>query len=321
MIVVTGAAGFIGSCLVGLLNQQGYTDLVLVDDFTRPEKMQNLAGKIYVIKCQREEFPLWLDKNHSSVRWFFHLGARTDTRETRTSIFDSLNLNYSKTIWNACARYGIPLIYASSAATYGAGEQGYSDDHSIIPSLKPLNPYGKSKQDFDLWALQQAEKPPFWAGLKFFNVYGPNEYHKGRMASVVFHMFQQIKTKGKVQLFRSHVPDIADGEQKRDFIYVLDVIEVCLYLMQNQPRSGIFNLGSGRATSYYDLAAITFKALNKVPEISFIDTPIEIRKNYQYFTKAQMDKLRGAGYQLSFRTIEAGVDDYVNRFLAPSRYL
>ncbi|TVR42865.1 MAG: ADP-glyceromanno-heptose 6-epimerase [Bacteroidia bacterium] len=321
MIVVTGAAGFIGSCLVGLLNQRGYSNLILVDDFTRREKMHNLAGKIYGITCHRDEFPGWLEKNHSSVKLIFHLGARTDTREKRTSIFDALNLNYSKSIWNACTRYGIPLIYASSAATYGAGEHGYSDDHQLIPGLNPLNPYGKSKQDFDLWVLQQTENPPFWAGLKFFNVYGPNEYHKGRMASVVYHMFQQIKTHGKVELFRSHVPEFADGEQKRDFIYVLDVVEVCLHLMQQQPRSGIFNVGSGEATSFYDLAVITFKALNKAPEISFMDTPEEIRENYQYFTKAKMDKLRAAGCQFPFRTIEAGVDDYINRFLAVSAYL
>ena len=246
----------------------------------------------------------------------FHIGARTDTTEFNKSIFDEFNFNYTKNIWKACVEYGLPLIYASSAATYGNGEYGYNDDENIIPKLKPLNPYGESKNNFDIWALQQKDKPYFWAGLKFFNVFGPNEYHKGRMASVIFHSFNQIKTTGKIKLFRSHKQDYKDGEQKRDFIYVKDVVNVLYFLMNNRKNSGIYNLGTGIARTYIDLANSTFLAMNINPNIEFIDTPIDIRDKYQYFTEAKMEKLKSIGYNIPFASLEDAIDDYVNNYLS-----
>ncbi|PIY02795.1 MAG: ADP-glyceromanno-heptose 6-epimerase, partial [Bacteroidetes bacterium CG_4_10_14_3_um_filter_31_20] len=234
MIVVTGAAGFIGSVLVSRLNKENFKDIVLVDDFTKTEKLSNLENKKFTAKIQRNEFFNWLKDNHKFVQIVFHIGARTDTTEFNKTIFDELNFNYTKNIWKSCVEYGLPLIYASSAATYGNGEYGYNDDENIIPKLKPLNPYGESKNNFDIWALQQKDKPYFWAGLKFFNVFGPNEYHKGRMASVIFHSFNQIKTTGKINLFRSHKKGYNDGEQKRDFIYVKDVVNVLYFLMNDR---------------------------------------------------------------------------------------
>lgn len=320
MIVVTGAAGFIGSCLVEGLNRKGYEDLVLVDDFSKEEKAGNLAGKTWSRKVDREAFAEWLDNNHKMVYFIFHIGARTDTTEFDQAIFDKLNLNYTKTVWKQCVDYGIPLVYASSGATYGLGEYGYSDSHSIVGKLKPLNPYGDSKNDFDKWALSQDEAPYFWAGLKFFNVYGPNEYHKGRMASVIFHAFNQIKEHGNVKLFRSHNPEYKDGEQLRDFIYVMDVVDVCLFLMNKKAGSGLYNLGTGKARTFLDLARATFASLDKAPEITFVDTPADIRDKYQYYTQAEMDKLRAQGYDRPFTTLEAGVDDYVRNYLKDHRY-
>ncbi|MCA1751348.1 MAG: ADP-glyceromanno-heptose 6-epimerase, partial [Flavobacteriales bacterium] len=286
MIVVTGAAGFIGSCLVSALNEAGYKDLVLVDDFSKEAKAPNTEGKAFSAKVDRAEFARWLDANHKMVYFVFHIGARTDTTEFDREIFDRLNLNYTKEVWNRCAEFGIPLVYASSGATYGLGEQGYSDSHDTVEHLVPLNPYGDSKNDFDKWALAQEREPYFWAGLKFFNVYGPNEYHKGRMASVIFHAFNQIRDKGEVKLFRSHNPDYKDGEQLRDFIYVKDVTAVCLWLMETRKTSGLFNLGTGQARTFLDLAKATFSALGKEPDITFVDTPIDIRDKYQYYTQA-----------------------------------
>ena len=321
MIVVTGAAGFIGSCLVSALNEAGYKDLVLVDDFSKEAKAPNTEGKAFSAKVDRAEFSQWLDANHKMVYFVFHIGARTDTTEFDREIFDRLNLNYTKEVWNCCAEYGIPLVYASSGATYGLGEQGYSDSHDTVEHLVPLNPYGDSKNDFDKWALAQERKPYFWAGLKFFNVYGPNEYHKGRMASVIFHAFNQIRDKGEVKLFRSHNPDYKDGEQLRDFIYVKDVTAVCLWLMETRKTSGLFNLGTGQARTFLDLAKATFSALGKEPNITFVDTPIDIRDKYQYYTQAEMDKLRAAGYGAPFTSLEDGVGDYVRNYLEPKRYM
>lgn len=321
MIVVTGAAGFIGSCLVSKLNSEGFKDLILVDDFSHPEKENNLSGKTFSKQIDRKDFNEWLKVNHRFVQFIFHIGARTDTTEFNTAIFDELNLNYTKDVWKLCVEYGLPLVYASSAATYGDGELGYNDDHSIIPQLKPLNPYGVSKNDFDIWALQQKEKPYFWAGLKFFNVYGPNEYHKSRMASVIFHAYNQIKSTGKMKLFRSHNPKYKDGEQLRDFIYVKDVTEVCMFLLHHRKDSGIYNLGSGKARTFLDLVKNTFKAMNKPEQIEFIDTPADIRDKYQYFTEANMNKLRSIGYAKPFHTLEEGVSDYVKGFLAEGKYL
>ncbi len=247
-------------------------------------------------------------------------GARTDTTEFDVEIFNRLNLDYSKMIWNFCSAQNVPLVYASSAATYGEGELGYYDDHKLIPKLKPLNPYGESKNEFDKWVLTQKKTPPFWAGLKFFNVYGPNEYHKARMASVIFHAFRQIKETGKVKLFRSHRADYKDGWQLRDFVYVKDVIDVCYFFYENRNHPAIYNLGSGKARSFYDLAAATFSAMNKPLNIEYIDIPADIRDKYQYFTEANMQKLRSAGYDSPFFTLEEGVSDYVVNYLTPNRY-
>ena len=321
MIVVTGAAGFIGSALVGELLRQGWQDIVVVDDFSRPDKAPNLEGNTLSAKVDRKEFFDWLDANQQLVQFIFHLGARTDTTEFDTAIFDELNLHYSQEVWKRCVKYGIPLVYASSAATYGAGEHGYDDDHDLIAKLKPLNPYGESKNDFDRWALAQAEKPYFWAGLKFFNVYGPNEYHKGRMASVVLHAFRQIRDTGGMKLFRSHRPDYKDGEQLRDFVYVKDVCDVCLFLMEHRKHSGIYNLGSGKARTFLDLARAVFAALGKDEKIEFIDTPADIRDKYQYYTEANMAKLKGIGYDKPFTSLEEGVGDYVTNYLIPGSYL
>lgn len=315
MIVITGAAGFIGSCLVGNLNNEGYTDLILVDDFSHAEKEKNLEGKKFSQKIERTIFQNWLRENHRFVQFIFHIGARTDTTEFDKTIFDELNLNYTKEIWKTCVEFGLPLVYASSAATYGNGEHGYNDDHSIIDKLVPLNAYGESKNDFDKWAIAQEKKPCFWVGLKFFNVYGPNEFHKGRMASVIFHAFNQISKNGEMKLFRSHHPNFKDGEQLRDFVYVKDVTSVCLFLMNHRKDSGIYNLGSGTARTFLDLVKNTFQAMKKPEKIKFIDTPIDIRDKYQYFTEANMNKLISIGYTNPFTTLEEGVKDYVENYL------
>jgi ADP-L-glycero-D-manno-heptose 6-epimerase len=323
MIVVTGASGFIGSCLIGRLNDDRFVDIVAVDDFkgvsTHPSHERtgiNLDGKRIVAKVDRTDFPAWLRKNEDQVQFVFHIGARTDTTEFDQAVFDELNLHYTQEVWKLCAELAIPLVYASSAATYGGGELGYSDSHAIIPSLKPLNPYGESKNNFDIWALQQHEAPFFWAGLKFFNVYGPNEYHKGRMASVIFHAHRQIAETGSMKLFRSHRPEYIDGGQMRDFVYVKDVVNVCMFLMHHRKNSGIYNLGSGKARSFNDLANATFSAMSKVSRVEYIDTPIDIRDTYQYFTEADMSKLKSIGYGQPFHTLEEGVNDYVGNYLS-----
>ena len=315
MIIITGAAGFIGSCLIKKLNEEGFNDLILVDDFSHPEKVNNYSGKLFTQCIERKNFTEWLKNNQRFVQFVFHIGARTDTTEFNQAIFDELNLNFTKDVWNICAEYGLPLVYASSAATYGDGSFGYDDDHSIIPKLQPLNPYGISKNEFDKWALKQDRSPYFWAGLKFFNVYGPNEYHKSRMASVIFHAYNQIEKNGTMKLFRSHNPSYKDGEQLRDFIYVKDVVDVCMFLMKHRKDSGIYNLGSGQARTFLDLVKNTFKAMNKLEKIEFIDTPIDIRDKYQYFTEANMNKLRSIGYAKPFYTLEEGVADYVGGYL------
>lgn len=321
MIVVTGSTGFISSCLVAELNQKGFSNIVVVDDFSREDKNKNLIGKSIVAKVPRMDFFKWADDFKTEIDFIFHLGARTDTTEFDYSIFDKLNVQYSKNMWQFCTEHQIPLVYASSAATYGMGEHGYNDDHSIVEKLKPLNPYGESKNDFDKWVLKQDQTPPFWAGLKFFNVYGPNEFHKGRMASVIFHAFNQISKTGGMKLFASHHPDYKNGEQLRDFVYVKDVVSVCMYLMSKQPNSGLYNLGTGKARTFLDLAKATFKAMNKNESISFIPTPEDIRDKYQYFTEANMSKLINSGYKQPFYSLEDGVNDYVKNYLIPNKYL
>lgn len=315
-IAVTGAAGFIGSVLVGYLNELGFEKLILVDDFSVIEKVENLNDKRFEVKVHRDQFMDWLTKHDGKVDAIYHLGAKTDTTLMDTEVFKILNVKYSKEIWDYCAENRVPLVYASSAATYGDGEYGYDDNEASIPDLKPLNPYGVSKQKFDIWALAQPDTPPFWAGLKFFNVYGPNEYHKGRMASVIFHAFQNLeKNKGAIKLFKSHHPNYKDGGQMRDFIYVKDVVKVCVWLMENQSKSGIYNLGTGEARSFNDLANAVFAALAKPAKIEYIDTPLDIRDKYQYYTQANMSKLRDAGYEAAFTSLEDGVENYISGYL------
>lgn len=320
MIIVTGAAGFIGSCMVRKLNDAGYFDITVVDDFSRSDKNKNLNGKLLNNSVDREKFFTWLEKNGHKVDYIIHLGARTDTAEFDKTIFDKLNVEYSQRVWQAAVKYEIPLIYASSAATYGMGELGYADNQKLIPELKPLNPYGESKNEFDKWVLTQDTHPPFWCGLKFFNVYGPNEYHKGRMASVISSAFKQIKETGKVKLFRSHNPDFEDGQQLRDFIYVKDITNVILWIKENRIHNGIYNLGTGKARSFLDLTKATFASLNIEPIIEFIDTPEDIRNKYQYYTQADMTKLITAGYKKPFTPLEDGVRDYVVNYLEGEKY-
>jgi ADP-L-glycero-D-manno-heptose 6-epimerase len=316
MIVITGAAGFIGSNLAAKLNSEGYRDIVLADDFERADKKRNFGQKAFSAMIHRNDLFSWLRENHRLVQFIFHMGARTDTAEMKKEIFDRLNLNYSKELWLICVEYGLPMIYASSAATYGMGEHGFSDDHSFPERLIPLNPYGESKNEFDKWVLLQKKKPFFWAGLKFFNVYGPNEYHKGRMASVIYHSYNQILETGRMRLFRSHNPDFPDGGQKRDFIYVRDVVDVMHFLMLDRRHPALYNLGTGKARTFLDLVRNTFKSMGREERIEFIDTPEDIRDKYQYFTEASMEKLRSAGYNKPFTTLEEGVKDYVRNYLS-----
>lgn len=315
MIVVTGAAGFIGSYLVGKLNKAGYNDLILVDKIDDPRKELNLAHKKYRNFIDRDNFFKWLINHSSDVEFIFHLGARTDTVGQEPDLYQQLNLIYSQRLWNICSEIQVPLLYASSAATYGNGEEGFSDSHHNISNLRPLNLYGWSKHDFDVWALKQFRTPPFWAGLKFFNVYGPNEYHKGRMASVVLHAFHTIKETGKMELFRSHHNDYKDGEQSRDFIFVEDIADVMMFFMEDQKNRGIFNVGTGKARSFLDLTTSVFKSMNLTPDISFIDTPIDLRGRYQYFTEAKNQKLRDIGYTKPFTELEVGIEQYVGEYL------
>lgn len=319
MIIVTGAAGFIGSCLIKKLNSENFNAIVAVDKFEDEEKSKNLEGAKLVQKVDRDEFMEWLDQNNENVEFIFHIGARTDTAEFDMDLLHKLNTEYTKEIWKRCISFQIPLVYASSAATYGLGEEGYDDNESTLEQLKPLNPYGLSKHEFDTWALSQNEKPFYWAGLKFFNVYGPNEYHKGRMASVTLHAFKQVSATDKMKLFKSHNPEFKDGEQMRDFVYVKDVVEVCYFLMHHRKNSGIYNLGSGKARTFLDLTRNVFNAMGKKEDIEFIDTPEDIRDKYQYFTEANMSKLKSIGYKKPFTTLEEGVADYVKNYLIPNK--
>jgi ADP-L-glycero-D-manno-heptose 6-epimerase len=320
VIMVTGAAGFIGSCMVGYLNRKGYQNIIIVDEFKDGGKRPNYEDKKICARVERDELFDWLNHYHLRIDFVFHLGARTDTTEFDYAIHEKLNVAYSQEIWQYCTAKKIPLVYASSAATYGGGEYGYKDDHELAEKLRPLNPYGVSKNEFDKWVLKQTEHPPFWAGLKFFNVYGPNEYHKGRMASVIFHSFNQIQATGKVKLFKSHRPDFKDGEQLRDFVYVKDVVDICFWLMQAQPASGLYNVGTGKARSFNDLVKAIYAAIGKDPVIEYIDTPVDIRDKYQYFTEADMSKLRKAGYTAPFYSLEEGVRTYLQHFLLDKKY-
>jgi ADP-L-glycero-D-manno-heptose 6-epimerase len=315
MIVLTGAAGFIGGYVASKFNAYGIRDLILSDDFSNPAKLINHTGRCCIAKIHRDELVNVLERDYAGkIETVIHLGARTDTTEMDSALLYRMNTGYSKTLWNYCTRNRINFIYASSAATYGSGENGYSDD--VKPeALKPLNPYGESKNQFDLWALGQTETPPYFCGLKFFNVYGPGEGHKGRMASVVFHAYRQITETGKLKLFRSHKEGIADGEQKRDFIYVDDVAEMIWYIYKRHPRNGLLNIGTGEARSFLDLGKAVFAAMDKEPDIEFIDIPADIRDTYQYFTRADIKNLKATGYMRAFTSLEEGVSRYVQTFL------
>ena len=314
MIVITGAAGFIGSVLAKTMKSLYNGEIVLVDDFSRPEKESNLEALDGMRHLDRNMFFEWLSEGQS-IDAIFHIGARTDTTEFDYSILEELNLEYTKKVWSYCAKNDTVLIYASSAATYGNGEFGYDDNHEVVERLQPLNPYGVSKNEFDIWALKQDKSPQHWYGLKFFNVYGPNEFHKARMASVIFHAFNQIQEKGEMRLFRSHNPNYRNGEQLRDFVYVKDVVSVLQFLFDRKPKNGLYNLGSGTARTFLDLTKSVFRSLGKEEKISFMDTPEDIRDKYQYFTEANMAKLISVGYSKPFTALEDGVSDYVQNYL------
>jgi ADP-L-glycero-D-manno-heptose 6-epimerase len=326
IIVVTGTAGFIGSVCVQFFNERGWNQLLLVDDFGVEAKRKNWEQKQFIKVIERQSFIEQLPSLDFTIDAIVHLGARTDTTEFNYAIHEELNVEYSKALWNYAAEKQIPFIYASSAATYGGGENGYNDSHEILDKLTPLNPYGVSKNEFDKWAIAQNATPPTWAGLKFFNVYGPNEGHKGRMASVIFHAFHQIKETGLVKLFKSHKVGFEDGQQLRDFVYVKDVVNVIYWMLQKMiatkwdtSLNGLYNLGTGKARSFYDLAANTFTSQGLQPNIEFIDMPMDIRDKYQYFTEANMHKLIAAGYDQPFSSLEEGVKDYVANYLVPAK--
>jgi ADP-L-glycero-D-manno-heptose 6-epimerase len=322
VVVVTGAAGFIGARCVQALGARG-VPVVSVDRLdtfdTRPEH----AGIDFGTRVGIDDIDAWLDTHSARVRAVVHMGACTDTRETNRAYLDVVNVQSSKQLWRRTTEIGVPLIYASSAATYGDGSLGYEDDETILPQLKPLNAYGDSKQEFDLWVLGEeraGRHPRAWAGLKFFNVYGFGERHKGPMSSVVIQAFDQIRATGHVRLFKSHRPDIADGHQARDFVFVDDVVDALLALLNRPLPRGIFNLGSGTARTFLDLARAVFAATGKPERIEFIDTPPDLRKTYQYFTEAPMGRLRLAGYALQPTSLEVGVQKYVESLTAaPSR--
>jgi ADP-L-glycero-D-manno-heptose 6-epimerase len=317
MIIVTGAAGFIGSQLIRKLNSENFNAIIAVDKFDDPDKTAYLEGLKVLERIDRDDLINWLPAHNRQVEFIFHIGARTDTAEFDRDLLWRLNTDYTKKVWKSCIDFQIPLIYASSAATYGMGELGYEDREELIPSLRPLNPYGQSKNEFDKWAVQQDPKPFYWAGLKFFNVYGPHEDHKGRMASVVWHTFHQVRKTGKMKLFRSHKSEFRDGEQMRDFIFVQDVVDACYFLMRLRKFPGIYNLGTGKARTFLDLARSVFRSMDLEANIEFIDTPEDIRDKYQYFTEANMGKLRSIGYKLPSTSLEDGVDQYVKDYLIP----
>lgn len=315
--IVTGGAGFIGSCVVRTLNDAGIEDIIVVDNIASTEKWLNLRNKKYREYVHKSVLLEKLD-SYSGVEAVIHMGAQSSTTERDFDYLWNNNFEFTKALWRYCAQERIPFIYASSAATYGDGRQGF-DDEGDIDLLRPLNGYGYSKQLFDLWVKHQAvECPPQYAGLKFFNVYGPNEYFKGSMASMVFHGYKQIRECGAIRLFKSCNPDYADGEQLRDFVYVKDICGVILWLLKNPKVSGLFNVGTGRAQSFRELAEATFRALDMEPNIEYIDMPEHLREKYQYYTQAEMAKLRNAGYAAPFAELAQGVTDYVQNYLHKS---
>lgn len=309
-ILLTGAYGFIASQLARHLVQKGQKDLLLVDRADYRSSRSCVKGLEFLPFLDREKLIPELARL-TSVQAVVHLGACTDTGNHDAAYMWKMNTDYTKALWQWCAEKKIPLVYASSGATYGRGEEGYSDDHRDVPRYKPLNVYGRSKHEFDLWALAQKAAPPRWYGLKFFNVYGMDENHKGRMASPIFHGFYEIKKTGKQTLFRSHKEGVADGEQKRDFIFVDDIVKLCLFCLEQAPASGIYNCGTGRARTFLDVSRALFSALGLDQKIEWVDTPEKFRAGYQYFTQAEMGKMLQAGYSDDFLTVEEGVAQYV----------
>ncbi len=316
MILVTGGSGFIGSALIKGLNQVGKTNIIVVDRLEKDQKWKNLRQLSYAEFIHADDlFKVEYSWAFENLETIFHMGACSSTTERDVDFLMKNNVDYSKRIWRASVQAGAMLIYASSAATYGGGKQGYEDSHDKINSLRPLNPYGYSKQVFDQWALTQSKAPDAWYGLKFFNVYGPNEYHKGEMRSLVHKAFEQIHQSGKVKLFKSHREGFKDGEQLRDFIYVQDVVRAMLNLEQKNKAFGLYNMGTSQARSFYDLVDNTFKAMNVQTNIEFIDMPLSIRDQYQYFTEACMKKYQKLCPEHSFLSLEDGVKDYVQNYL------
>lgn len=319
MIIITGATGFIGSNIVADLNARGRTDLLLIDDLGTQGKWKNIAKRRFLDLVDYRDLDRLLP-SLKPVDAVFHMGANSSTTSTDGDEILRVNLRASMTWWNWCAQTGTPLIYASSAATYGDGAQGFNDDPSptALDQLAPLNLYGWSKHQFDKWAVERAAEgkaPPQWAGLKFFNVYGPNEYHKGSMQSLVAKNTALVTRGETIKLFKSYKEGYADGQQLRDFVYVKDCVAVMLWLFDNRHVSGVFNLGTGQARSFVDLVQAIGLALNKPVNIEFVEMPESIRPNYQYFTEARMDRIRRAGFATPFQPLEQGVANYVNRYL------
>jgi ADP-L-glycero-D-manno-heptose 6-epimerase len=326
MILVTGASGFIGSVIVKHLNDLGEQDIILCDHFGHEEKWKNLRDLKYTSFIQVEDLlthPMW--KKPAPFKAIYHMGACSDTTEMNMDFLYKNNTEFTNTLLTFAADKNIPIVYASSAATYGAGEQGYFDDHNGIKDLKPLNKYGYSKQLSDEWILKQKKKPKVWFGVKFFNVFGPQEYHKGKMSSVVFQSYNQINQLGEVKLFKSHRADFKHGEQLRDFVYVKDVVRAMVELIEAGKKkptlSGIYNLGTGEARSFHDLVKATFKSMGKKPKIIFIDMPEELRNQYQYYTQAEMNKFKRALPKFKFMKLEDAVADYVGNHLMKEKYL
>ena len=313
-VILTGGAGFIGSCMLRTLNDAGCDDVIVVDNIASTEKWRNLVNKRYIEYFNKADF-LPVLPQIKDVSAVVHLGACSATTEKDFDYLYKNNLNYSKTLWNYCAEREIPFLYASSAATYGDGSEGF-DDKCDIKKLRPLNGYGYSKQLFDLWAEKQAKRPPQHVGMKFFNVYGPNEYFKGSMASVIFHSFNTLKEYDSIKLFKSYLPEYAHGEQRRDFVYVKDICSVIKFFLEHPDKSGLFNLGTGHAQSFNDLAKAVFHALDRKVSIEYTEMPEGLRAKYQYFTEADIEKLRNAGYDAPFAALEEGAGDYVRNYLA-----
>ena len=316
MIVVTGGAGFIGSAIAQELNTRERADLIIVDDIDHPEKEKNIASIKYQELIGKNSFlGKILDRDIKSIEVIIHMGACSSTTETDENFLTKNNYHYTRHLATCALEKSIRFIYASSAATYGNGEMGYSDDESKLKTLKPLNFYGESKHKFDLWAESQGILDRV-VGLKYFNIFGPNEYHKGAMKSVVAQKYDAAKLGKPITLFKSYRPDCEDGEQQRDFIYVRDCADVMLWLLDNPDVNGLFNLGTGRARSFMDLADALSSATGKARHVEYIDMPSSIRERYQYFTEAAMSRLRAAGFVKPFTSLEAGVADYVKNFLA-----